>query len=676
MTDQTLRLGRLERASPLLGVRMIDEEERTIELAFSSEAPVRQFFGTEILGHAAGEVDLSRVESGVCPLLVNHDWERQIGRVISARIDADRIGRAVVRLSRSAAAEEIFQDVIDGIRSGVSVGYQIRRLRLEEEGEDGEATYRAVDWAVFEISLVSVPADPSVGVGRAAGGEECEVPIEGIAAARSESEGEAAAVEAGAESLEIDADPAAEAGEAGDEQPAGDRSGGDPDSLLSRGEDMPEGNNAAAPAENSVNMEQVRAEQRREVSEILRLGAMHNQRAFAEEMIAEGVDLPAFRGRLLERLGTDSPLEAPASEIGMSRADVQRFSLLRAIDAQVRNDWSRAGFEREVVQAVAERVMRSGGSAPRGFLVPYDWMASRDLTAAGSGTGAELVGTDHLAGSFIELLRTRAMVMQLGARTLSGLVGDVSIPKQISGATAYWLASETATTTESTPGTGAVTLTPKTVSGRVDISRQMRLQSDPSVDGLVREDLISVLARAIDLAAINGSGASGQPEGILQMSGIGDVAGGTNGLAPTWAHMVELETDVAVANADMGSLAYLTSAKVRGKLKTTEKASSTAQFVWENGAGAGEGSVNGYRAAVSNQVPDTLTKGTSSGVCSAIIFGNFADLLVGEWGVLDITADPYTSGDSGAVIMRAFQSVDIKARHEESFSAMQDALTA
>jgi HK97 family phage major capsid protein len=252
---------------------------------------------------------------------------------------------------------------------------------------------------------------------------------------------------------------------------------------------------------------------------------------------------------------------------------------------------------------------------------------------------------------------------------LTGLVGNIAIPRQTGGATAYWVA-ESGAPTESAQAFDQVTMSPKTVGAFSDISRKLLLQSSIDIESFVRRDLATVLGLAIDLAGINGSGASNQPTGVLNVSGIGSVAGGTNGLAPTFAHIVELETDVAVANADIGSLGYMTNAAVRGKLKTTEKASSTGQFVWEGGE------LNGYRAKVSNQVPSNLTKGTSSGVCSAIIFGNWADLIIGMWGGLDLMVDPYTGSTAGTVRVVALQDVDVAVRHAESFSAMKDALTA
>lgn len=143
-------------------------------------------------------------------------------------------------------------------------------------------------------------------------------------------------------------------------------------------------------------------------------------------------------------------------------------------------------------------------------------------------------------------------------------------------------------------------------------------------------------------------------------------------MAPTWAHIVGLESDIAANNADVGTLGYLTNAKVRGKLKVTQKfASTNGMPIWADG----NTPLNGYAAHVTNAVPSNLTKGNQS-LSSAIIFGNFADLLIGLWGATDILVDPYTGGAAGTVRVRVLQSCDVALRHIESFSTMEDALTA
>ena len=156
-------------------------------------------------------------------------------------------------------------------------------------------------------------------------------------------------------------------------------------------------------------------------------------------------------------------------------------------------------------------------------------------------------------------------------------------------------------------------------------------------------------------------------------SGIGSVVGGTNGAVPTWAHITQLEREVAIDNADVGSLAYLTNPKVRYKLKNTLfTATYGDRFLW------GESPtqpLNGYRAEVTNQVSSALTKGSASGTCSAIFFGNWADLIIGFWSGLDILVDPYSLSTTGSHRIVAFQDVDVAVRHAESFAAMLDVLT-
>lgn len=363
------------------------------------------------------------------------------------------------------------------------------------------------------------------------------------------------------------------------------------------------------------------------------------------------------------------PVPQDAATVGMGRRDVQRYSLVRAIRAAMTNDWRGAELEREASEATAQRL----GRQPQGsFFVPADWLESRDLLVGTASAGGNTVATDLLAQNFIDLLRNRMIVREAGATMLTGLVGNVAIPRQSGGATAYWVAENTAAT-ESGQTFDQVAMSPKTVGAFTDISRKLLLQSSIDVESLVRMDLATVLALAIDLASLHGSGSSNQPTGIAATSGIGSVAGGTNGAAPTLAHLISLETEVAQDNADMGRLGYITNTKVRGKLKSTAMVASTdSRMVWQEGAMP----LNGYRGLITNQVRSDLDKGSTTGVCSALFFGNWADLIVGMWGGLDILVDPYTGGTAGTVRVVALQDVDVAVRHPQSFAAMLDALTA
>jgi HK97 family phage major capsid protein len=292
----------------------------------------------------------------------------------------------------------------------------------------------------------------------------------------------------------------------------------------------------------------------------------------------------------------------------------------------------------------------------------------RDLNVTTSTAGGHTVATDLLSGSFIDMMRNKMATVGLGATMMNDLVGNIAIPRQTGGATSYWVA-ESGAATESQAAFDQVQMSPKTVGSMSDISRKMLLQSSLDVEAFVRNDLATSLALAIDSAAINGTGSSNQPKGVLNTTGIGSVVGGTNGAAPDWKDIVDLESAVAADNADLGALGYLTNAKVRGKLLQTEKASSTGQYVWSD-----NNTLRGYNAAVSNQVPSNLTKGSTS-TCSAIVYGNWNDLIIGTWGGIDINVDTSTGSSSGTVRVVALQDVDVAVRHAESFAAMKDATT-
>ncbi len=615
---KTIKPGtRVERAF-LLDRAKADPEARTVELAFSSEQPYERWWGVEILDNTAPAVRLGRLSSAG-PLLMDHDTRDQVGVIESVRIDADRVGRAVVRFGKSARAQEVWQDVQDGIRRNVSVGYAIHAAQLVET-KDGVDTYRVTDWEPLEVSLVSVPADASVGIGRSAA------------------------------------------------------DGGDNPIQTRPPEPTMDANQQPTPAEpidraaiQRAAIEQANKDATQRAADIIAIGEMFAKQGgdkLAAEALRSGKTVEQFRQDMLKHVSSQ-PL--PSADIGLSKREAQQFSFLRAINALCspgdRAAQEAAAFEREASDAVAAKT----GKSARGFYVPSD-VQRRDLTVGTATAGGHTVATNLLASSFIDLLRNKMSVTAMGAQFLTGLIGNIAIPRQTGGAAAYWVA-ESGAPTESAAAFDQVAMSPKTVGAYSDISRKLLLQSSIDIEAFVRNDLATVMALAIDLAALNGTGASNQPRGVLQTSGIGDVAGGTNGAAPTWAHIVELETDVAVANADAGTMGYLTNAKVRGKLKTTSKVSGQNGFIWEGGE------LNGYRAGVSNQVPSNLTKGTSNGVASAIVFGNWADLIIGQWGTLDLLVDPYSNSTSGTVRVVALQDVDVAVRNAVSFSAMLDALT-
>lgn len=597
----------------------INSEARTVELAFSSEEPVDRSFGTEILDHSPTSVRTGRLENGG-PVLVDHDPTDQVGVVESVSIDGDRRGRVRVRFGRGQRASEIFNDVVDGIRRSVSVGYRIHEMKQERVGKGAAPdVFRAVDWEPLEVSLVSIPADVTVGIGRTSGSDSAPVLVHQL---REETQ---------MENIQPVAAP------------------------------------APAPAVDVRVLENdVRSRELDRVRGIRKLGDTFKVVDMAERAIGDGLGLDQFRASVIEHLERTRPV--PSSEVGMSEREVKSFSFVRAINALAnptdRRAQEAAAFEFEASRAAAEKL----GRASRGITVPIDVLA-RDLLVGTTTAGGHTVQTDLMAGDFITLLRNRSYMMQVGT-VMSGLNGNVAIPRHTTAATAYWVA-ENGAPTESQQAFDQVTLSPKTVGAFTDFSRRLTLQSSIDVESFVRNDLATILALEIDRVALHGSGASNQPTGIASTAGIGSVAGGTNGAAPSWANIIALESAVAVANADVGNLAYCTNAKVRGKLKGVEKATNTGMFVYTEGSTP----LNGYNAVITNQVSSTLVKGTSGSTCSAIFFGNWRDLLIGMWSGLDLLVDPYTGSTAGTVRVVALQDVDVAVRHPESFAAMLDALT-
>lgn len=608
------------------GKQTIDEEKRTVEVAFSSEEPYGRWFGNEILDHSPSAVRLGRLESGGA-VLMGHDHNDQVGVVESVRIDADRRGRAVLRFGKSQRADEIFQDVKDGIRSLISVGYRVLEMKLEETQDEGEDTYRVTEWEPFEISFVSVPADATVGVGRSV------------------------------ESVEEEADEPNHLVPKDDELLTADQVR----QLINEVNEMTQEANTPAVSVEDNGQDILKAERSR-VATIEEMGKKFGQQDFARDACNTGMSVDDFNRQLLDRVGSQGAIDTRSAEIGMTSEEVKNFSFVRAINALANpnnKEFQRAaGFEYECSRAAAD----AAGKESQGIMIPLD-VLQRDLTVGTATAGGHTVATDLLSGSFIDMLRNRSSVFSR-AMVLDGLVGNIAIPRQTGGATAYWVA-ESGAPTESQQAVDQVTMSPKTVGAFTDISRKLLIQSSLSVENFVRSDIARTIALELDRVGLNGSGASNQPEGVANVSGIGSEDIGTNGGAITWDKVVDLESNIAANNADVGSMAYITNAKVRGAMKKKLKASGVAGYIMENGM------VNGYEAVISNQVLGNITKGTGTNL-SQMFFGNFADLVYGLWSGLDLTVDPYTHSTSGTLRVVALQDADLAVRHAESFALIGD----
>lgn len=651
----------------------VDADSRTIEMAISSEEPYERWFGVEILSHKSGAINLSRLAGNDHPLLVQHDTDKQIGVLSNPRVERGKL-RVTARFSRAAFAEEMRQDVADGIRQLVSVGYLIdeivevapaadasqesadqwspvRTFTGDEfrahlralapnsgapdpggqgyptrgadaaRGKTDLPTYLVTKWTPFEASIVPIPADPTVGVGRA-----------GVMPAPDD-----------------DLPPVA-----GEAQPASPISPAAPDIRTERNQMTIE----KTPAELEIERRDALAAIGEQYSRYLGPNDI-------QQWIRDGWSLDRVKDAIIAKIQTKHTDTRVAVAAGMSPQDARRYSLGRAIRAQLLGDWTDAGLERACSEAVAKII----GAAPEGFYVPGEALM-RDFNAGVAAEAGNLIPNEFRGDLFADVLRNNLVIGRLGCRILGGLTSNLEIPRKTTG-TAVASLTEIQASSETTIATAKPTLSPKRVGAHVEASKQGIIQAAMSVEAMIRDDLLSSAAVQIENLVINGTGVAPQFTGIRATAGIGTVVGGTNGLAPAWSHFVDLESVCAAANAEPDIRAgYLINTKTRGKLKQTQLAANLP-FIWQ----AGPFPVNGYRVEVTNNVPSNLTKGTSTSVCSSAIFSSdWLEAILGLFGAPDITVDPYTLATTGQVRITLNQYADFLVRQAACFSKIDDLL--
>jgi HK97 family phage major capsid protein len=640
-TIRTIKVGMQYRGFTI-EQRQVDEKKRTIDLSFSSEEPVERFWGIEILDHQKKSVNLRRLKRGGA-LLIDHDMKNQVGVIEEVSIDeADRKGRAKVRFGRSAKAEEIFQDVIDEIRSNVSVGYQIEEVVLEKEKKNEASIYRVTQWTPYEISLVSCPADINVGVGRAdEEGREIEIRIPVKEERTNENK---------IPKIEI---PRKEERNM--------------EKCAKHGVDLVNGKCPTCEAEQrsiaspppppvaAANAVELEKERKRGIETLCKINRITDN--IRDGWINQGLSMTEVSDQLLlvlEERGKRDPQSA--SKIGMTGKETERFSIAKAILAIVENDWGSAPFELDCSRAVAKKTGRVIEN--NRFYVPYEVLereievpihreGRRDLSV-GYGGGAYLVDTTNVG--FIEMLRNRSVVMRMGARRLTGLQGNVTIPKHTGAATAYWLTAETTEITEANQTILQVVMTPKTVGAYTEISRQLLLQSTPGAEGIVSDDLAQVVALAADYAALAGTGLAGAPLGIIYTPLVGT----QDGTAMAYAGILGMQTDLAAANVTPIRGGFVGTPATAAILMAEMKVANAWSPCWEGNMW--DGMMVGFPAMSSNQIPT-----------AGLLFGDWQELVIGEWGVLEVEVNPYANFKAGIIGVRAIYSMDVALRRPVAF---------
>ena len=597
--------------------KAIDEETRTVRVGVSSEEPVKRQFGMEVMDHTKENMNLEFLNSGRAPLLLDHDMEKQIGVVESVELDENaRRLRASVRFGKGEQASEVFNDVVDGIRQNISVGYRVdKKVEREDDPED----YYRVATTPMEISIVSIPADQSnlVGVGRSS-----------------------------SETLKS--------------------------TIQIKEKDMSE----------KIDLDAVRAEAAKSASknakEIMTLARKHNKADLGEDAIGRGIDIAEFRGELLDVIGNDKPLDTPVTVIEQSAKEKRTYSLGRMIQAQVTGDWKNAGYEREL----SDEITRRTGKQSQGFYVPdFAWRSGVMTTAAtaaiaGENVTDQFVPTIQRGDLFIEALRAKQVMANLGVTYLGGLTNRVRMPKIATGAAAGFV-EEAGDVSDQSPTDAGVTLQPRTLGAFATMSRLLMLESVPAIEQIVQDDLLRSIADKIEYYAIQGSGSSGQPTGILNDVNVNnlDISTGTDVAALTWADLTDLvklvEEDNGVVNA--ATLGFLSNPKVKAKLANTVKVSTTDSVMLLNDPW---NAIYGYKAEFTNNVPSDLDPGDGGSDASAMIFGDFSQLMVGLFGAPSIIVDPYSGSKSGDVQISVMQEVDVALRNAISFAKTDEISTA
>jgi HK97 family phage major capsid protein len=625
----------------------IDPEKRTVSFSFSSRTPVKRFFGYEILSHDEKAVDLRRLRAGAVPLLLNHDWDRQIGRVVAYEIRAGK-GYAVAQISRSDLGDEILNDLADQIRTNISVGYiprAVRRLKRdelddallddddeEEDDKDDEDDFEDADvfsvdrWEPLEVSIVSVPADTSVGIGRA----------EDLSAASLLYE-----------VRELDATITGEV-------------------ILSKESAMADAPIITPETQVTVVTEDLTRTRETEFTrmrEIQRIGQEFGFSDDAAEYVRTGRSIAEFQTMVMQNLRPPTPVRTVEPNLGLKPRDLRKYSIVRAINKlSIRGGGPLDGLEGEISAELA----RIHGEQPQGFFAP-DFIAGRDMVVGTPNLGGVTVQTT-VEPEVIPLLRNQMVVLKAGARLMTGLVGNMSLPRQNAAATVTWN-TEIAPLVESDQGLDAVQLAPNRVGGWTNYSKKLLAQSSIDVESFVRNDLVTVVAIAQDQVAINGSGTN-QPIGILQTpanatavppydytktapSVVFAAAG-----PPTWANVLAFEGNLEVGNLLLDeSAAYITTPAVKAAWKALAKADPRATnqfypaFIWESGD-----QVNGCKAFATNLVPG-----------NKVIFGKWNELIIAQWAGLDIVVDPYTLAANAEVRIIVNMFCDIKYRYSSAF---------
>ncbi len=611
------------------------KSQDTLEAILSTSDPCSRGTWVEVLSHDDGAIDLSRAEGGL-PLLFNHDPDEPIGTIENVRIYNARL-KGRLKFGNSQRAQDVKKDLQDGHKLSMSIGYRVDEFdqHKDYQDENGAHIYVAKRWTLLEGSIAPVPADPGAKIGRSM----------------------TRAMELGVvKNTPFEIKQACSWRYIRHQYDAREKE------LKERIDYLQESINEFD-CVNQDELERAIEGLNKELNSLkpLTMKAIRSGKLGIDldelSKINEGENFmnigPIVKAKPSER-AHDIACEL-SSNSGYYDNIAKKYSLQRAIAAHLDPSIARdAGLELEISQDIKQR----NRSNKEGICIPGE-LFYRSVTKGGS--GGNLIADDYMAGEFITTLREILITGRLGARILTGLEGNVVIPKQLSDAAVGWIAGDGSDEiSASDPTFAQITMSPTTVGAQSTFSRKMLLRSNPTTEQLLKQSLTGSIARAIDTVAINGDGAGNKPTGLLNLSI--NSATYTNGGSPSFGDVMDLEGTIAADDADFGNLAYACPASLASTLKQTEIVATTGQMIWSVGNDRGQGHMNGYAAYTSNLIP-----------AGYLLFGNWSDLLIGFWSGVDILVDPYTRANYGDVIITAMQDCDVAIRHTESFAEIHEA---
>jgi len=435
----------------------------------------------------------------------------------------------------------------------------------------------------------------------------------------------------------------------------------------------------------SIELRQLQAHKRNEGSDLVAKAELEKRELTTVELTtlrSIETDVTAFDAQIkdaeLRESFTKKNVEGKVTPEGDSKEkrELGNFSfgkLVRELSLSRGDENAITGLEKELLQESAKE-KRALGSMGDGLYLSNKFLQveSRTMSSGTSTAGGNFIATDKVG--FFDALYAKTVLPQLGAIKLEGLAANTDLTGFSAGVTAGW-ATEVADASAGDPTTASRSIAPKRLTAYVDLSKQLLLQDNFSIQNYTVQSFLKAFAVAIEAAAINGPG-SAAPTGLLGTSGIGSVAIGTNGGAPTLAKILELIQIVETANAGMNGK-FLVNPKVVAKLKQTVIDSGSGAMIMPYMSyfmGQPE-QIAGKETYSTSNVPSNLTKGTTSGLCSAIIYGDWENLVIGQYGGIDLVIDPASQAIGGKTRIVMSQYVGVAVKQPAAFAAILDATT-